>query len=224
MRVLLVEDDRMLGDGLSAGLRAHGHGVDWVRDGEAALAALDAESFAVVVLDLGLPRRDGLSVLQSIRSRGDATPVLVLTARDDVRSKVEVLDLGADDYVLKPFDLDELTARLRALVRRSNGRPVPVLRNGSLEVNPATREVRVQGESIALTSREFDLLSLLIEGRGRVQTRRVLEEQLYAWGESIGSNALEVHVHHLRRKIGGDLIRTVRGVGYMMMDRESAEA
>lgn len=221
---MLVEDDRLLGDGLVTGLRTLGNGVDWVRDGEAALAALDAESFAAVVLDLGLPRRDGLAVLRAMRGRGDATPVLVLTARDEVRVKVEALDLGADDYVLKPFDLDELAARLRALVRRSRGRPVPLLTRGELELNPATREVRMGGESLALTSREFELLSLLLEGKGRVQTRRVLEEQLYAWGESIGSNALEVHVHHLRRKIGGDMIRTVRGVGYMMMDDEAAGA
>ncbi len=218
MRVLLVEDDRLLGDGLAAGLRTLGHGVDWVREGEAALAALEAESFAAMVLDLGLPRRDGLSVLRALRARGDATPVLVLTARDEVRSKVEVLDLGADDYVLKPFDLDELAARLRALVRRAKGRPMPLLRNGELELNPATREVHMGGRPVALTGREFDLLSLLLEARGRVQTRRVLEEQLYAWGESIGSNALEVHIHHLRRKIGGEMIRTVRGVGYMMVE------
>ena len=151
-----------------------------------------------------------------MRARGDATPVLVLTARDDVRSKVSALDLGADDYVLKPFDLDEVAARLRALVRRAKGRPMPLIHHGELILNPAARTVNRNGEAIALTSREFDLLNLLLEGRGRVQTRRVLEEQLYAWGESIGSNALEVHVHHLRRKVGTDLIRTVRGVGYMV--------
>lgn len=216
MRILLVEDDRLLGDGLVTGLRTHGHAVEWVRDGEAGLAALETESFAVIVLDLGLPRCDGRSMLHALRSRGDATPVLVLTARDEVRSKIEALDAGADDYVLKPFDLDEIAARLRALVRRANGRPVTVLRHGDLELNAATRRVSVGGEQVALTGREFDLLNLLLEGRGRVQTRRVLEEQLYAWGETIGSNALEVHVHHLRRKIGGDVIRTVRGVGYMV--------
>ncbi len=216
MRVLLVEDDRLLGDGLVAGLKTMGHGVEWLRDGEAALAALEAESFAAVVLDLGLPRRDGLSVLRQMRERGDATPVLVLTARDEVRAKVEALDLGADDYVLKPFDLDEIAARLRALVRRARGRPVPTLSVGELIVNPATREVRMAGSPLSLTSREFDLLSLLLEGKGRVQTRRVLEEQLYAWGESIGSNALEVHVHHLRRKIGGERIKTRRGFGYIV--------
>ena len=218
MRVLLVEDDRLLGDGLRAGLQTLGHGVDWVRDGEAALAALDAECFAAVVLDLGLPKCDGPEVLKGLRRRGDATPVLVLTARDDVRSKVEVLDLGADDYVLKPFDLDELAARLRALVRRYSGRPGPVLRNGRLQLNPASREVLLAGEPVSLTSREFDLLSILLESCGRVRTRRTLEERLYAWGESIGSNALEVHVHHLRRKIGSEMIRTVRGVGYIMVE------
>ena len=216
MRVLLVEDDQLLGDGLATGLRSMGHGVDWVCDGEAALAALETGEFAAMVLDLGLPGKDGLDVLETLRERGNATPVLVLTARDHVRSKVVALDLGADDYVLKPFDLDEVAARLRALVRRAKGRPEPLLRHGELVLNPAARTVSRGGESIALTSREFDLLNLLLEGRGRVQTRRSLEEQLYAWGETIGSNALEVHVHHLRRKIGSETIRTVRGVGYMV--------
>ncbi|MBD3813357.1 response regulator [Thiobacillus sp.] len=216
MRILLVEDDRMLGDGLQAGLTQAGYAVDWLRDGEAAVSALSTESFAAVVLDLGLPKRDGLSVLQWLRGRHDATPVLILTARDQLEDKVRGLDLGADDYVLKPFDLDEIAARLRALVRRAHGRPEPVLTAGEIELNPAARSVTRAGQAVELTPREFDLLHLLLENTDRVLTRRTLEEQLYTWNEAVDSNALEVHIHHLRRKLGNDLIRTVRGVGYMV--------
>jgi two-component system OmpR family response regulator/two-component system response regulator QseB len=222
MRILLVEDDRMLGDGLQAGLTQAGYAVDWLRDGEAAVAALGAESFAAVVLDLGLPKRDGLSVLQWLRGRHDATPVLILTARDQLEDKVRGLDLGADDYVLKPFDLDEISARLRALVRRAHGRPEPVLSLGNIELNPAARTVTRAGEAVELTAREFDLLHVLLENADRVLTRRMLEEQLYTWNDAVDSNALEVHIHHLRRKLGNDLIRTVRGVGYMASTRPPA--
>jgi len=215
MRILLVEDDRLLGDGLKAGLTQAGYAVDWLRDGEAAVAALSTESFAAVVLDLGLPKRDGLSVLQWLRGRHDATPVLILTARDQLEDKVRGLDLGADDYVLKPFDLDEIAARLRALVRRAHGRPEPVLTLGGIELNPAARTVTRAGEAVELTPREFDLLHLLLQNADRVLTRRTLEEQLYSWNDAVDSNALEVHIHHLRRKLGSELIRTVRGVGYM---------
>jgi two-component system OmpR family response regulator/two-component system response regulator QseB len=215
MRILLVEDDRMLGDGLQAGLTQAGYAVDWLRDGEAAVAALSTESFAAVVLDLGLPKRDGLSVLKWLRERHDATPVLILTARDQLEDKVRGLDLGADDYVLKPFDLDEIAARLRALVRRAHGRPVPVIALGEIELNPAARTVTRSGQTVELTPREFDLLHLLLQNADRVLTRRSLEEQLYTWNEAVDSNALEVHIHHLRRKLGNELIRTVRGVGYM---------
>jgi len=216
MRILLVEDDRLLGDGVKAGLCAAGFAVDWVRDGEAALAAMATEGFAAVVLDLGLPRRDGLSVLSALRATGNAVPVLVLTARDQVADKVRCLDLGADDYVVKPFDLDELAARLRALARRARGRAEASLRHGDVVLDPAARSVTLRGEPVVLTSREFDLLQMLLDAAGRVLTRRVLDEQLYAWGEAVGSNALEVHIHHLRKKLGADLIRTVRGVGYMV--------
>jgi two-component system OmpR family response regulator/two-component system response regulator QseB len=216
MRILLVEDDRLLGDGVKAGLCAAGFAVDWVRDGEAALAAMATEGFAAVVLDLGLPRRDGLSVLSALRATGNAVPVLVLTARDQVADKVRCLDLGADDYVVKPFDLDELAARLRALARRARGRAEASLRHGDLVLDPAARSVTLRGEPVVLTGREFDLLQMLLDAAGRVLTRRVLDEQLYAWGETVGSNALEVHIHHLRKKLGADLIRTVRGVGYMV--------
>ena len=216
MRILLVEDDRLLGDGVKAGLAGAGFAVDWVRDGEAALAALAAESFTAIVLDLGLPRRDGLSVLSALRGAGNPVPVLVLTARDQVVDKVRCHDLGADDYVVKPFDLDELAARLRALVRRSQGRADASLRHGDLVLDPAARSATLKGVPVALTGREFDLLRMLLDAAGRVLTRRMLDEQLYAWGEAVGSNALEVHIHHLRRKLGSELIRTVRGVGYMV--------
>jgi two-component system, OmpR family, response regulator len=215
MRILLVEDDRLLGDGLQAGLSQAGYAVDWLRDGEAAVAALSTESFAAVVLDLGLPKRDGWSVLKWLRARHDATPVLILTARDQLEDKVRGLDLGADDYVLKPFDLDEIAARLRALVRRAHGRPEPIITVGEVELNPAARTVMRAGQPVELTPREFDLLHLLLQNADRVLTRRTLEEQLYTWNEAVDSNALEVHIHHLRRKLGNDLIRTVRGVGYM---------
>lgn len=216
MRVLLVEDDRLLGDGVKAGLTGVGFAVDWVRDGEAALAALSSESFAAVLLDLGLPRKDGVTVLATLRAAGNAVPVLVLTARDQVADKVRALDQGADDYVVKPFDLDELAARLRALVRRSQGRADACLRHGELVLDPAARTVSLKGEPVILTGKEFELLRMLLDGAGRVLTRRVLDEQLYAWGEAVESNALEVHIHHLRRKLGSELIRTVRGVGYMV--------
>ncbi len=216
MRILLVEDDRLLGDGVKAGLAGAGFAVDWVRDGEAALAALAAESFTAIVLDLGLPRRDGLSVLSALRGAGNPVPVLVLTARDQVVDKVRCLDLGPDDYVVKPSDLDELAARLRGLVRRSQGRADASLRHGDLVLDPAARSATLKGVPVALTGREFDLLRMLLDAAGRVLTRRMLDEQLYAWGEAVGSNALEVHIHHLRRKLGSELIRTVRGVGYMV--------
>lgn len=215
MRILLVEDDRLLGDGLQAGLTQAGYAVDWLRDGEAAVAALSTETFAAVVLDLGLPKRDGLSVLQWLRGRHDATPVLILTARDQIEDKVRGLDFGADDYVLKPFDLDEVTARLRAVVRRAHGRSEPILSLGEIELNPATRTVKRAGNPIELTAREFDLLQLLLQNAERVMSRRALEEQCYTWNDAVDSNALEVHIHHLRRKLGNELIRTIRGVGYM---------
>lgn len=216
MRILLVEDDRLLGDGLAAGLKDAGFTVDWVRDGQAADGAMGSEQFSAVVLDLGLPGKDGLAVLAGLRGRGDATPVLVLTARDQLQDKVKGLDVGADDYLVKPCDLDELTARLRALVRRAHGRASPLIVHGEIVVDPTARSVTRGGEAVSLTSREFSLLQLLLDNAGRVLTRRVLDEQLYAWGESVESNALEVHIHHLRRKLGPELIRTVRGVGYMV--------
>jgi DNA-binding response OmpR family regulator len=216
MRILLAEDDPLLGDGLRAGLRQLGFQVDWVRTGDAAERELRAEPYAAAVLDLGLPLRDGLDVLAAVRAAGIALPVLVLTARDAVPDRIRGLDSGADDYVVKPVDLHELAARLRALVRRSHGLPQELLRAGDVELDPAARTVRRGGETIVLPAREFDLLHALLLNAGRVLSREQLEQHLYSWGQEVESNAVEVHVHHLRRKLGAALIQTVRGVGYMI--------
>jgi DNA-binding response OmpR family regulator len=214
MRILLVEDDPQLGDGLSVGLRQAGFAVDWLQDGRAADHALQSESFDLVVLDLGLPGIDGMQVLQAARQRGLTAPVLVLTARDATGDKIAGLDAGADDYLVKPVDLDELAARLRALLRRSAGRAAPVLQRGELQLDPAARSVSLAGQPIDLPAREFALLQLLLENAGRVLSRSQIEQSLYGWREEPDSNALEVHIHHLRKKLGSDLIRTLRGVGY----------
>lgn len=214
MRILLAEDDPMLGDGLQAGLRQQGFQVDWVRDGLAAERELASEVYAAGVLDLGLPLKDGMAVLAQLRARGATTPVLVLTARDAVPDRIRGLDLGADDYVVKPVDLHELGARLRALVRRAHGQVQDTLRCGAVELEPAARQVRHDGAPVALSQREFDLLYALLRNAGRVMTREQLEQQLYSWGHEVDSNAIEVHIHHLRRKLPAELIQTVRGVGY----------
>jgi len=216
MRILLVEDDTLLGDALQAGLRQAGFAVDWLPDGAAADAALRTEPFAAVVLDLGLPRLAGFDVLRKLRGRDDRTPVLILTARDAVDDRVKGLDAGADDYVVKPTAIAELAARLRALVRRSQGAATSALRLGSLEIDPASRSVRFEGQPVELQPREFALLHELALHAGRVLTRGQLESRLYEWGQALESNAIEVHVHHLRRKLAPSLIRTVRGVGYMV--------
>ena len=216
MRILLVEDDKLLGDGVQAGLTQSGFNVDWVRDGIAAELALKTGEFAGVVLDLGLPRLSGLDLLQRLRRGGDKVPVLILTARDRVEDRVRGLDGGADDYLIKPFDLDELAARLRALVRRSRGEAAPKLRVGEIELDPAARCVTFRGRPVELSLREFALLQELMLNAGQVLSREQLAQRLYAWGEEIESNAIEVHVHHLRRKLAPELLRTVRGVGYMM--------
>ena len=214
MRILLAEDDALLGDGLRAGLRQLGFQVDWVRDGEAAARELRAEPYAAAVLDLGLPRVDGLDVLAQVRRAGVTLPILVLTARDAVESRIRGLDLGADDYVVKPVDLHELAARLRALVRRAHGQPQELLRAPGVELDPAARQVRLDGEPVPLSMREFELLHVLMLAAGRVLTREQIEQQLYAWGREVESNTIEVHVHHLRRKLRPELIQTGRGVGY----------
>lgn len=216
MRVLLVEDDRLLGDALQAGLREAGYAVEWLRDGVAAEAALAAETFGAVVLDLGLPRLSGLELLRRVRGRGDRTPVVVLTARDAIDDRVRGLDLGADDYVVKPVALAELNARVRAVTRRAGGVASGVLEIGALVLDPATRTVRYRGAPVELQPREFALLHALTLRAGQVLTRGQLESQLYEWNEALDSNAIEVHVHRLRRKLAPDLIRTVRGVGYML--------
>lgn len=216
MRVLVVEDDPLLGDGIRAGLAQAGFAVDWVQDGRAAELALAAEPFALVVLDLGLPRLAGLDLLRRMRARGDARPVLILTARDTVADRVAGLDAGADDYVVKPFDLAELAARARALLRRNAGPADPVLRCRDVTLDPAARTVARGGARVELAPREFALLHELMRNAGRVMSREQLERGLYRWNEEPGSNAVEVHVHHLRRKLGSDLIRTMRGIGYVI--------
>lgn len=214
MRLLLVEDDTLLGDGVSAGLRQSGYAVDWVEDGRAAQLALETGSYGLMVLDLGLPRLSGLDLLKWLRGRGDSMPVLILTARDTVADRVQGLDSGADDYLIKPFDLDELSARVRALLRRHAGRATPLLRHGALVLDPAAHRATHAGQPVELTSREFSLLQLLLSNAGKVLSREQLEQSLYGWNEEVESNAVEVHIHHLRKKFGPGLIRTVRGVGY----------
>lgn len=214
MRILLVEDDPQLGDGLMVGLRQAGFAVDWVRDGVAADHALHSEDFDLVVLDLGLPRLTGMEVLKRLRGRGQAVPVLILTARDATGDKVAGLDAGADDYLVKPIDLDELAARIRALTRRAVGRAAPVLHHGAIVLDPAARSVTLAGSPVDLSAREYAVLMVLLENAGRVLTRSQIEQSIYGWREEPDSNALEVHIHHLRKKFGSDLIRTLRGVGY----------
>ncbi len=216
MRILLAEDDPLLGDGLRAGLRQLGFQVDWVRDGEAAEREMRAQAYAAAVLDLGLPRKDGMAVLASIRAARVTTPVLVLTARDTVPDRIRGLDSGADDYVVKPVDLNELAARLRALVRRAHGKPQENLNAQDIELDPAARSVTQAGSPVTLSTREFDLLHALMLAAGRVLSREQLEQQLYSWGQEVESNAIEVHIHNLRRKLRPGLIHTVRGVGYML--------
>jgi len=221
MRILLVEDDQMIGQAIQTALRQDGHAVDWVRDGNAADAALAAGRFDLVLLDLGLPGRDGVSLLRLIRSRRDATPVLVITARDAIADRIAGLDAGADDYLVKPFDLDELAARIRALLRRSAGRGEPVIEHGRILMNPATREVARDGQPVSLSPREYAVLEALMSHPGAVLSRAQLEDRLYGWGESVDSNAVEVYIHGLRRKLGRDLIQNLRGVGWFVARVES---
>lgn len=217
MRLLLAEDDPLLGDGLQAGLRQLGFQVDWVRDGLAAERELRTQAYAVAVLDLGLPLKDGLAVLAAVRRDGISAPVLVLTARDAVPDRIQGLDVGADDYVVKPVDLQELAARLRALVRRAHGQPQECLQAQDVVLDPAARTVRQAGTLVTLSTREFDLLQALMLNVGRVLSREQIEQHLYSWGHEVDSNAVEVHIHHLRRKLGSSLIQTVRGVGYLLL-------
>jgi len=216
MRILLVEDDPLVGDGLRAGLKLANYAVDWVCDGEAGRLALLDQTYDACVLDLGLPRRDGLSLLRLLRARGNVTPVLILTARDMATDKVAGLDAGADDYLVKPFDLNELMARLRALIRRAGGASAPTLSHAGVVLDPAGKRVVLNGQAVAVSAREFALLHDLLSHRGRIRARSELEESLYAWGEEAESNTIEVYIHHLRKKLGADFIRTVRGLGYVV--------
>ena len=218
MRILLVEDDALLGDGIHAGLKLADHAVDWVRDGEAARLALLDHPYDACVLDLGLPKRDGLSVLKELRERGSRLAVLILTARDSSADKIAGLDAGADDYLTKPFDLPELLARLRALVRRAAGEARPTLEHAGVVLDPASKQVTYNGQNVALSAREHALLDDMLRHKNHIRTRAQLEESIYAWGEETGSNTVEVYVHHLRKKFGADFIRTVRGLGYQLGD------
>ncbi|WP_271408535.1 response regulator [Pseudomonas sp. Q1-7] len=216
MRLLLVEDDNALGAGVRAGLRQEGYTIDWLTDGASALHALQSEDFDLVILDLGLPRLDGVQVLRQLRAGGATLPVLVLTARDALEDRVMGLDAGADDYLIKPFDLNELKARLRALLRRSAGRPQVLIEHAGVVLDPASQQVSYQGQPVSLTPKEYQLLHELLSQPGKVLTRERLVRTLYGWDEEAESNTLEVHIHHLRKKLSGELIRTVRGIGYLM--------
>ncbi|WAR45252.1 response regulator [Methylomonas rapida] len=216
MRLLLVEDDAILGDGLKAGLTLEGYAVDWLTDGAQADEALKLNHYDLVVLDLNLPRLDGMSVLKNLRKRKDNTPVLVLTARDGVSERVAGLDGGADDFVCKPFDLTEVCARLRALARRHEGQGSPLLEHKGVTLDPAAHQVFYQGAAVDLSQKEYEILNYLMTHIGHVTSRARLEEALYAWGSEVESNAVEVHIHHLRKKLDPGLIRTIRGVGYII--------
>lgn len=220
MRILLAEDDELLGDGVKTGLMQNGYTVDWFKDGLSALQALRSEAFDMIVLDLGLPKMSGLAVLQHIREQGNTIPVLILTARETVEDRVKGLDSGADDYLTKPFDLDELCARLRALQRRFLNRADSIVTYNNITLDPAAHIVTVDGEEISIARREFALLQKLLENAGSVMSREQLTQTLYGWEEDVDSNALEVHIHNLRKKFGVDFIRTIRGVGYMAVKPE----
>lgn len=218
MKILLVEDDELLGDGIRAGLMLSAFAVDWVRRGERALAALDSHEYDACILDLGLPGQDGLTVLQQLRRTENAVPVLVLTARDTAADKIGGLDSGADDYMTKPFDLEELMARLRALIRRASGNASPVLRHGDIVLDPVSRRVSRAGEEVHLSGREYALLLDFLTHPKRLRSRSQLEDSLYSWGEEAGSNTVEVYIHHLRKKLGAGIIVTLRGRGYRLGD------
>ncbi|MBK8888955.1 MAG: response regulator [Dechloromonas sp.] len=216
MRILIVEDDPMIGAGIRTGLRQDGYTADWVRDSKSAELAVVTNEYDAILLDLGLPGRSGLDLLAQWRRKRNMVPILIITARDSVEDRIAGLDTGADDYLVKPFALNELAARLRALLRRRSGRATPVIEHGPLHLNPATHEVRLNGNPIKLSGREFALLHALLQAPGVPLSRSQLEDRLYGWEEEIGSNAVEVHIHALRRKIGSELIRNIRGVGYMV--------
>lgn len=216
MRVLLVEDDAMIGEAVAQALKDASYAVDWVRDGSTALASISSQEYGLVLLDLGLPKKGGLEVLRTVRSRGNAVPVLVITARDALEDRIGGLDSGADDYVLKPFEMSELLARMRAVIRRKGGASGPMLSNGSLSLDPVTREVLSDGVAIRLSGKEFSLLQALLIRPGAILSRSELEDRLYGWGEEVESNAIEFLIHSLRKKLGSSAIKNVRGVGWMV--------
>jgi DNA-binding response OmpR family regulator len=216
MRVLLVEDDQMIAQGLQTALRQEGYTIDWMRDGDSAAAALRSSSFDAVLLDLGLPARDGLDVLRELRRRGDATPVLILTARDELKDRVAGLDAGADDYIVKPFDLDEVCARMRSVLRRAAGRGDPCIQHRGIRLDPVTHSVERDGVPVRLSAHEYAVLEALLQRPGAILSRAQLEDRLYGWNEQVESNAVEVYIHGLRRKLGAEAIRTLRGVGYFI--------
>jgi two-component system response regulator QseB len=216
MRVLLVEDDAMIAQGLQAALRQAGYAIDWTRDGESAAAALQSAVFDLVLLDLGLPGRGGLDILRELRRRGDSTPVIILTARDELQARVDGLNAGADDYIVKPFDLDEVTARMRSVLRRVSGRGDSSIQHGELRLDPLAHTVERSGVPVSLSAHEFRVLEALLQRPGAVLSRGQLEDRLYGWDDAIGSNAVEVYIHGLRRKLGSESIRTLRGVGYFV--------
>ena len=221
MRLLLIEDDAMIGKAMRQCLAQAGFAVDWATDGRAAELALANGVYDLAILDLGLPRQDGMAILAALRSAGNSMPVLIASARDTVPDRIRGLNAGADDYVLKPFDMDELVARVRALLRRRAGSGVPALRCGALVLDPARRTTTLNGQAVELSSREFAVLEALMQRPGTVLSRERLEEAVYGWGEEVGSNAIEVHLHHLRRKLGSGLIKNVRGVGYRVAEGET---
>jgi two-component system, OmpR family, response regulator QseB len=214
MRLLLAEDDPMIGQSVREGLHRQGFAVDWVKDGSAAEHALGVGTYDLCLLDLGLPRKEGLQVLKDLRQRGSALPVVIMTARDAITDRVQGLDAGADDYVVKPFELSELAARIRAVLRRREGRASPVIEHLGVTLDSTTHEVRRDGHDVQLSAREFSLLQALMEHPGRILSRAQLEERLYGWEEEVGSNVVEVHIHSLRRKLGAGFVLNVRGVGY----------
>lgn len=216
MRILLVEDDAMIGEALCVALRDAAYAVDWVQDGEAAIRVLSNQEHQAVLLDLGLPKRDGLEVLKKLRASGGTLPVIVITARDGLEDRVKGLDLGADDYLVKPFDIDELLARLRATLRRQGGQASPLLSNGALSLNPATREASIGKVVCQLSAREFSLLQALLLRPGAILTRAQLEESIYGWNEEVESNAIDFLIHGLRKKLGAEAIKNVRGAGWMV--------
>jgi two-component system, OmpR family, response regulator QseB len=216
MRLLLIEDDEILGDGLVAGLKMEGYAVDWLTNGKMASEALKINSYELIVLDLNLPDMDGLDILRAMRNRKDETPVMVLTAKDTISDRVLGLDSGADDFVIKPFELDEVCARLRALARRNEGRSAPTIEYKGIVLDPASHQVTLNNDKVELSQKEFEILSFLMSNIGRVVSRSRLEESLYSWESDIESNTVEVHIHYLRKKLDPSIIRTVRGVGYII--------